>query len=307
MALKSVFFGKGARALACLRAMAAGPGAPILVVTLPGDQALAALAGELGLPVMAPARVNDPAFLAELAALDPDLFILAGYTQIVRREFLALPRRGTINLHGGRLPYYRGGSPINWQIINGETVGGCAIILVDEGVDTGPILAQQLYDIGPDDDAGQATQKTLEIFPPLLVTVIEHIAAGQERPQPQDPLHGTHYCKRYPQDGEIIWHRMSAAQAHNLVRALNGPGLPGAFTFLEGSKLAIHQARRLPGAYAGPPGRVAHKLPEGSVVMCQDTGLLLCQVSLPPGETRQHPNQVLRLGGQTLGRQPRLP
>lgn len=307
MALRSVFFGKGARALACLRAMAAGPGAPILVVTLPGDQSLAALAGELGLPVLAPPRVNDPAFLAELAALAPELFILAGYTQIVRRDFLAIPRRGTINLHGGRLPYYRGGSPINWQIINGETVGGCAIILVDEGVDTGPILAQALYEIGPQDDAGQAAQKTLEIFPPLLLEVLGRIEAGQERPQPQDPLAGTHYCKRYPQDGEIVWHRMTAAQAHNLVRALNGPGLPGAFTFLEGSRLAVHRTRRLPGAYAGPPGRVAHKLPEGSVVMCRDTGLLLREVSLPPDQTRQHPNQVLRLGGQTLGRQPRLP
>lgn len=279
-----VYFGNNPRGAKCLEALhEAGftPSAVVIHHHAPDTpRSVHAVAKQLGLPVYDPKNVNSPEFLEELGKMRPELMILTGYNQILKRDILQIPPKGTINLHGGYLPYYRGGSPINWQIINGETTGGCAIIYVDEGIDTGDIIAQELYEIHPDETAGEIVQKTLEIFPRLLVDVVKQIENGTVQAVKQDPSVGAYYCKRYPHDGQIFWGSMTAVQVHNLVRALKGPGLDGAFTFLNGEKIAILNTKLLDMVIKGVPGRIALKQQGGVVIIAKDRGLLVTTIKI---------------------------
>lgn len=236
------------------------------------------LANKCNMPVYDPENVNSPDFIVKLKELKPELMVLAGYNQILKSDILQISPKGTINLHGGYLPYYRGGSPINWQIINGETTGGCAIIYVDEGIDTGDIIAQELYPIAPDETAGVVIEMTLEIFPRMLIDVLKKIEDGCVRPVNQDLSKGAYYCKRYPQDGQIFWDRMTALQVHNLARGLNGPTLPGAFTFLDGKKIIIWRTRLLKNAVKGVPGRIALRQQGAVIVLARDSGVIVVEI-----------------------------
>jgi len=289
--MKIVYFGNNIRGVKCLSAVCeAGHQVAGVVVHRgavggSGPTSVYARAKELSIPTYGPEKVNAPDFIEQVRQIAPDLMILSGYTQILRKTLLSIPRLGTINLHGGRLPDYRGGSPINWQIINGETQGACSILYADEGIDTGDILATKTYAIGPDETAGEVTAKTLELFPPMLVDVLAQIASGTATATQQDRQAGCYYCQRRPQDGQIFWHRMTATQVHNLVRALNGPGLPGAFTYLAGKKYVICRTRLLNETICGPAGRIAIRTPDGVIVICRDRGILVQQVGLASGET----------------------
>ena len=279
-----VYFGNNPRGTTCLEALHRSGFTPSAVVIHHGAPltpgSVHALAKQLGLPVYDPRHVNAPEFLEQVRDLQPDLMILAGYNQILKGDILRIPLKGTINLHGGYLPYYRGGSPINWQIINGETIGGCAILYVDKGIDTGDIITQELYEILPDVTAGEIVEKTLEIFPRLLIDVVKQIENGTVTATRQDPSLGVYYCKRYPQDGQIFWDRMTALQVHNLVRALNGQSLPGAFTFLNEEKIVIVRTRLLDSIIKGIPGRIALKWDEGIVIVAKDHGVLVTEVKI---------------------------
>lgn len=281
-----VYFGNNPRGVKCLTVLhAAGFNVAAVVVhhgasDKPEPASVHYLAKQYGLPVFDPKNVNSSEFLIELKKIKPDLMVLSGYNQILKREILAFPPKGTINLHGGYLPKYRGGSPINWQIINGETVGACAIIYVDEGIDTGDILAQETYPIGLDDTAGEITEKTLNIFPRLLIEVVNQIKSGAVKPIKQDLALGSYYCKRYPDDGRIVWDKMTAQDVHNLVRGLNGPSLQGAFTFLRDQEIIIWRTKLCSLSIKGIPGRIALKNEEGVIVLTKDSGVLITEIKL---------------------------
>tara|TARA_B100000686_G_scaffold354502_1_gene465114 strand:- start:803 stop:1747 length:945 start_codon:yes stop_codon:yes gene_type:complete len=253
-----------------------------------------------GVPIFDPANVNDAPYLQTLKKVNPDLLILCGYNQILKKDILKIPKRGAINLHGGRLPYYRGGSPINWQIINGETKGGCAILQVDNGIDTGDILDQQLYDIGLNETAGEVTLKTFEIFQRMLPKVLSEMENDTLRFQKQERTDGSYYCKRYPRDGLIHWDKMNALEVHNLVRALNGPNLPGAFTYLDNKKFVILKTKVLSEKIRGIPGRIALKNSEGVIVIAKDHGILVTEIKSDNEEESLETNQVFKIAGLTF-------
>ena len=236
-----------------------------------------------GCRVLRPDRVNHPDVITAVRALEPDLFVLSGYDQILRRELLGVPGRGTINLHGGKLPEYRGTAPINWQIINGERVGGCAVLFADEGIDTGDILDQRSFPIEPEDDAQSVLIKTLELFPGMLTGVLRRFQEGDVQGERQDLQAGAYYTRRYERDGKIDWRGMRAETVHNLVRALVPP-YPGAFTERAGERIAILKSRIMEEAIHGIPGRVPLKRPSGVVVIAADRGLLV-ETVLVAGET----------------------
>lgn len=281
-----VYFGNNPRGVKCLAALhEAGFNVAAVVVHhgadgKPGPNSVCHLAKQYGKPVFDPKNVNSPEFLVDLKKIKPDLMILSGYNQILKKEILAIPPKGTINLHGGYLPKYRGGSPINWQIINGETVGGCAIIYVDEGIDTGDILAQEIYPIGPNDTAGETSEKTLKIFSRLLIEVLNKIKTGAVNPIKQDLSLGSYYCKRYPDDGRIFWDRMTAQEIHNLVRGLSGPLLQGAFTFLQDQKIIVWRTKICDLSVKGVPGRIALKTDDGVIALARDFGISIMEIKL---------------------------
>lgn len=302
--MRLLYFGNGERGSRCLRAMLEAAWNPVAVVAQEGGRQslgeIPALAAQHGIPLLLTTNPNDPEFVARLAALEPDLMILASFSPILRAEILNVPARGTINLHGGKLPEYRGGSPLNWQIIRGEKEGGCTILFVDEGIDTGAILLQEHYPIGANETAGEITRKSLEIFPRMLLTALSGLADHSLTATPQDLESGAYYCKRYAWDGRIDWGSMKAGEVHNLVRGLHGPGLPGAFTHLDGEKIVIWRTQRLEQRIIGPPGRIALKRAGGVVVLAADGGVLVTEILRPGDEKPVAAIQHLPLGGKSF-------
>jgi methionyl-tRNA formyltransferase len=278
--MRILYFGNGERGEVCLRAIVDSGAHVVGVVGHPGPRTPVTRLGEsMGFPVFQPERVNRPSFIEQMRLLNPGLGILAGYNQILRRKILTIPTGGFINLHGGPLPAYRGVAPLNWQIINGETKGGCSIIYVDEGIDTGDIVAEATYPINGNDDAASILRKLVAIFPPLLVKALSEISAGKIERIPQDPEAGCYYTRRYPRDGRIDWRVMKAEQVHNLVRALVDP-YPGAFTYRGTTKIRIQKTSMLSREIRGIPGRLPLKDPNGVVAIAADRGLLIRTISV---------------------------
>lgn len=301
-----VYFANGHRGTACLSALIGTEYQPVAVVlhgeaeAVSGTNPTAALARKAGVPVLFPKKVNAPEFVQVIRQFAPDLMVLGGYAKILGNSLLAVPPLGTINLHGGKLPEYRGGSPINWQIINGDPEGGCCVLYVDEGVDTGGIIFQERYHIGPDMTSGEAMEVTLRIFPRLLINALDAITSGTVRATPQSLLEGTHYCKRYPLDGRINWESMTALQVHNLARGLNGPALPGAFTFLDSTRIVVWKTELMDYKVKGVPGRVALRMDGGMAVIACDQAVLVKEIKLDDNPEPVASGHFFRINGATL-------
>ena len=303
--MKIVYLANNVRGVRCLEWIIAG-GFDVRSVVVhhgapdgPPETSVKQCALKHGIPILAPRDINDPEVISRLALLKPDLMVMSGYTRILREKILAVPPLGTINLHGGRLPHYRGASPINWQIINGEKIGACTILYADEGIDTGDIIIEQEYEILPEDTATTVLEKTLEIFPGLLVKALRQIQGGTATRVPQDRSAGAYYAKRYPQDGRILWDRMTAEMVHHLCRALTPP-YPGAFTCLNGKKVIVWKTRLLDETVKGVPGRITLKTPAGVVAIACDRGILLETIQ-PEGSSAPIPaSSWFKIRGDTF-------
>ncbi|MHC4209617.1 MAG: methionyl-tRNA formyltransferase [Planctomycetota bacterium] len=262
--MRIVLWVKGRRGEACLRKLLALRHDVSLIVADEADGASesAATSGILRLVAGDP---NAPALRQRLRALGPDLFVLAGYGRILGRETIEIPRLMCLNLHAGKLPEYRGSSPLNWALINGETSFSLSIIRVDRGVDTGDVLLERAFAIGADDTIADLHHVANEQFPEMTAAVIDGLEAGTLRPRPQDEAASAYYPRRFPTDGLVLWDQLTAAQVHNRVRALTEP-YPCAYTFWEGHRirlLATRQARR---PFFGEPGRV-YRVTDGKLLV----------------------------------------
>lgn len=280
--MKILYFGNNIRGIKCLEALVEnGRHEEIIgVVTPPNKMSEMALkAKELGFQVMQPEKVNEEKCIREIRSLKPDVFILSGYNHILKKQILSIPPMGAINLHGGKLPEYRGVAPINWQIINGETMGGCAILFVDEGIDTGDIIAQELYEITMKDTAATILEKTLELLPRMLIDVLDEMERGTVKRVKQGLLKGCYYTRRYPRDGKILWKEMTALQVYNLVRALAKP-YPGAFFYYRGKKIIVNKTSLLEEEIRGVPGRISLFRRGGVVVIAKDRGVVIEEISV---------------------------
>jgi len=277
--MKILYFSKGVRGTACLAHILKTGYQVCAVVGVSPEKELNELGEKNGFQVLYPEKINTPESAALLQSFQADLFVLSGYNRILKKQVIDIPPLGVINLHGGRLPAYRGAAPINWQIINGETSGGCCIIYVDEGIDTGDIIAQEIYPITPEDTHASVLEKTLTIFPPLLEQVLQQIEAGTVQAEKQDLLAGAAFSRRYPRDSKIDWTRMSDVQVHNLVRGMHGP-YPAAFTIRAGKKVEIDRTRLLAETIRGVPGRVPLKRGGAVVALASNRGLLIEEITV---------------------------
>jgi methionyl-tRNA formyltransferase len=271
-----LYLTNGPRGAHCLRALLAAKEPVGAVLGHAGSEAseAAKLAAAAGLPYRAPKGPNGPETLAWIRSLGCRLAVMSGYSRIVKKPFLDGFADGVINLHGGPLPHYRGGSPLNWQILRGEREIGISVMFTDEGIDTGPVLARDSFPLGPDETIDEVVAKTLPRFERLLLGVLDAQRRGALRPEPQDPARARYFAKRLPEDGFIDWRTMSAQQVHDLVRALSG-SYPGAFTFHRGRKVVLERTRLLRETIIAPPGRVLARRAEGVEVACADRALLV--------------------------------
>jgi len=193
-----------------------------------------------GLPVTQPEKIRANAqFRAQLEAIAPDAIVVVAYGRIVPPWMLALPRLGCINLHGSLLPKYRGAAPIQWAVANGDAFTGNTTMLLEEGLDTGPILLQQTIEIGPDQTAVDLFDRMAKAGAPLMVETLAGLAAGTIHAEPQNHSFATFAPLLDREDGRMDFAARTAIELKNRWRGFQP--WPGAFTELDGRKLIAHR------------------------------------------------------------------
>jgi methionyl-tRNA formyltransferase len=230
-------------------------------------------AEEHDLKVYQPATLRSAQAQAQLAALNPDIIMVAAYGRLLPPPVLKMPPHGCLNLHPSLLPRHRGPSPVATAIGNGESVTGITLMQLDEGMDTGPIIAQREYPISPDDTAESLTLTLFKLGSALLAEKLGPWAEGRLIARPQDDSQASVTRKLERADGEANW-RLSALQLERLRRA-HTPW-PGLFTHWQGQVLKLLEAVALPAGAdtAGEPGLV---------VALEDAGV---PVAIATGEGR---------------------
>jgi methionyl-tRNA formyltransferase len=198
------------------------------------------LAEKLKLAILQPARARDEKFISELRGLKPDLIVVVAYGQILPQSILDLPKFGCLNVHTSLLPKYRGASPIQSAILNGETETGVTIMKMDVGLDTGEIISQTRTPILPEDNSQMLHDRLAQLGADLLVETIPDYVAGKILPKPQ-PAEGASYAAKIKKEhGKINWNE-PAEKILNRLRAFTP--WPGVFTFWNGKLLKIWNAK----------------------------------------------------------------
>ena len=205
------------------------------------------LAETRGVPVVQPPRLRDPGWDERFAAFEADVAVVVAFGQILPRAVLDVPRRGSINVHASLLPRYRGAAPIAWAIIRGERETGITTFLMDEGMDTGPILLQRAVPVAADETAGELAARLAELGAAVLVETLDRLDAIT--PARQDHAAATPAPRLRKEDGVLDWTRPAAELAAR-VRGLNP--WPGAATQGLTGRLLVWRARALAGS--GEPG-----------------------------------------------------
>ena len=305
--MRLVFCGTPRFAVPTLEALLAAHHEIALVVTQPDrpvgrTQELAAppvkrLAIDAGLPVMQPEKIrNNSEFRAQLEAIAPDAIVVVAYGRIIPPWMLALPRLGCLNLHASLLPKYRGAAPIQWAVAMGETVTGNTTMLLEEGLDTGPILLQQALAIDPNKTAVDLFEDLAIGGAPLMVHTLDGLASGGVVPGPQDHTRATLAPILQREDGRMDFTVRTATELKNRWRGFQP--WPGAFTTLKGKNLIVH---RLEVAGGGPgngsasaaPGQVIARNARLFVACAQSTWLELLELQLE-GKKRMQASEFLR-------------
>jgi methionyl-tRNA formyltransferase len=224
---------------------------------------LAERAAAAGVLCRQPPSYKPDAVRAEVAALEPDLMILAYVTQIVPLALAEVPRLGSICFHPSLLPRHRGGSAINWALIEGDAETGVSVFWVDAGIDTGPLLLQHRVAIEPNDSAGSLYYG--RILPAGVAAVLESVAlieAGRAPRIPQDEREATYEPLCRDPHAEVDWSR-PAAKVHDHIRGCDPQ--PGAYTNAAGTRLRLYDSRL--------DSAAAREAPAGTLLACDASGL----------------------------------
>jgi methionyl-tRNA formyltransferase len=258
-------------------------GEEVVAVYTPQDaagkrDALKELAIQMGIPVFQPRSMRVPEVYEEYTRLKPDLNVMAFVTSILPGSILNYPSMGTIQYHPSLLPRHRGGSAINWAIINGETETGITIFWPDRGVDTGPILLQKEVEISPDDTVGSLYfEKLFPLGVEALVEAIELVKKGTAPRIPQDESQATYEGLCTEKDAIINW-SAPIDRVYNLIRGTNPQ--PGATTYFRGKKLKILDVKPIYDIAGGAPGQIVDSGVDGFTVSLEDGAILVQKVKI---------------------------
>ena len=230
-----------------------------------------AFAEERGLSIFQPKSLRRPEPQAEFAALRPDAAVVAAYGKLLPPAVLDAPRLGCINIHPSLLPKHRGASPVAAAIIGGDETTGVTVMMLDEGLDTGPLLAQRQTPIGEHEEADALTARLLGMGADLLVEVLPELAAGRIAPIPQDDSQATVTTRLTRQDGRIDWTE-PAERIARMVRAYHP--WPGTFTSWNGRTVKVIAASPTAkgGDDDGAPGTVTVR--DGGLTVATGEGAL---------------------------------
>lgn len=247
--LRIVFMGSPEFAVPSLEALCGGPHRPVAVVTGPDKRRgrgnslsptpVKECALRYGIPVIETDSLKDPGIQADLSAHRPDLFVVVAF-KILPKALLEVPAIGSVNVHASLLPKYRGAAPIHWAIVNGETETGVTIFFLNEGVDTGGILLQATTPIGPDETTGDVYQRLMGLGAETLVDAVDRIWKGGYTLHPQSEALASPAPKVYPDDA-LLPLDLPAERIRLRIRGFNPA--PGAWVWLDGKKLRVHEAK----------------------------------------------------------------
>jgi len=236
------------------------------------------LAAQSGIPTFQPEGMRAPEVYDEYIKLKPDLNVMAFVTSIIPESILNYPELGTIQYHPSLLPKHRGGSAINWAIINGETKTGVTIFWPDKGIDTGPILLQKEVEISPDDTVSSLYfDKLFPLGIEALVESVELIKKGIAPHIPQDESQATYEGLCTEKDAVINW-LQPVAKVYNLIRGANPQ--PGAITYLQGRRFKVFDSELLAGDVREAPGQVINITKQGFVVAAVNGAILVKRVQM---------------------------
>lgn len=301
--LRLVFCGTPQFAVSTLEALIAAGHEISLVVTQPDrpvgrKQILTAppvkqTALAHSLEVTQPEKIkNNAEFRVRLESIVPDTIVVVAYGRIIPKWMLDLPRLGCINLHGSLLPKYRGAAPIQWAVAMGEQITGNTTMLLEEGLDTGPILLQQQTLIQPEQTAVDLFHELSIQGAPLIVETLAGLANGTLKPQPQDHEKATLAPILDREDGRIDFALRTATDIWNRWRGFQP--WPGAFTALNGKKLTIHQLKPVPSPDASvQPGELTVNNGKLYAACAANTAIELIELQLE-GKSRMTAAEFLR-------------
>jgi methionyl-tRNA formyltransferase len=199
------------------------------------------LARKHHLRVETPDSPNSPGWIAAGAAMRPDFLFSFYYRHMLDKSWLAIARLGALNMHGSLLPKYRGRAPVHWAILQGEVQTGASLHYMVEKPDAGALVDQQPVPILENDTALDVSLKVAEAARQVLRRSLPDLIAGRAASKPLDLRAGSYFGRRRPEDGRIDW-RSPARVVHDLVRAV-APPFPGAFTEVNGCRLAVLETR----------------------------------------------------------------
>lgn len=303
-----LFAGTPDFALAALRAMHLGGKSPLAVLTQPDRPAgrgrkltaspVKQFADAENIPLWQPATLRDTAILAKIAATEPDVIVVAAYGLMLPPAVLSVARCGCVNIHASLLPRWRGAAPIQAAILHGDERTGISLMQMDEGLDTGPVLASAAINIEPQDSAGSLHDRLALLGGEILLEHLDAILDGTINGVPQDGALATYAGKIRKQDAALDW-TLPAEQLVRRIRAYNP--LPGASFTLDDEVIRCFLAE--PAEGHGAAGQVIEAGKEGVVVACA-TGAIRLQEIQRAGRRRitaaEFAGQI-KLDGKRLG------
>jgi methionyl-tRNA formyltransferase len=296
--MRVAFLGNDPWSVPTLRALAAADDVDVVLVVTnpprpagrgsePRPTAVADAASADGLPLLEADGVRAGEGFEALRASVPDAIVVVAYWQLLTPEVLAVPPLGAVNVHFSLLPRWRGAAPVQRAILEGDEVTGVSVMLMDRGMDTGPILAAAETPIEADEDAGSLGGRLAELGAPLLVEALRGLQAGTIEPRPQDPSTATYAPKPAPAERVLDW----SEDADAIVRRVRAfAPEPGATTTFRGTPLKVLRAEARPNADAPRasrgPGRLATDPLDGTPSVEVDAALVRLLEVAPAGRKR---------------------
>ena len=279
--MKTVLFGSVISSRIVLQELIAAGSPPEMVFSLDeaysegvsGYYPIHKIAAEHGIPYRTFKKISEPECMEAVRKIQPDYIFVVGLSQIVDHSIIDAAKRGVVGLHPTPLPKFRGRAAMVWQVLLDVRETAISLFLIDEGMDSGPILGQEPYTIGENDYAVDVERNCMEALQRLCRRVIPQLQNDTLQPVVQNEAEATYLLKRTPEDGVIDWN-LPMKEIHRLIRAVSHP-YPGAFSHYDGKHLiTIWRADMEENTkYIGIPGQIAELTEDGFAVVCRD-GLL---------------------------------
>jgi methionyl-tRNA formyltransferase len=241
------------------------------------------------LPVLQPENLHSTEFISQLKSLTPDLIVVVAF-KILPKEVFTLPKYGSFNLHASLLPKYRGAAPINWAVINGESITGVTTFFLQEKVDTGNIILQREIKIGENETAGEVYKRLMVLGAEVVSETVRCIESGNVVTKQQDESIATPAPKIFKDDCRIDWNK-SAKEVHNFIRGLSP--YPAAWTMLGETQFKIFRTQVKELLLNCPPGSIVIQKGSEIAVYCGSGTVMVNEIQIE-GRKRMNITDFLR-------------